>query len=150
MPATPEPATSGVDPGNVLAFDYGTRLIGIAVGNRISASSRALTTLRNGDWQRLNTLVTEWQPNRFVVGLPLTLDGSEQPMSRAARDFARMLEKRYKHPVDLVDERHTSNEAARRFANQRAHGTARRKDGAAVDAMAAAIILEIWLITPPA
>ena len=148
MPATPESATGAVDRGNVLAFDYGTRLIGVAVGNRISASARALDSVRNGDWDRLDAIVAEWQPDRFVVGLPLALDGGEQAMSRAARAFARMLEKRYTRPVHLVDERYTSNEAARRFADQRARGSAKRKDAAAIDALAAAVILESWLATP--
>ncbi len=150
MPATPEPATGAVEHGNVLAFDYGTRLIGVAVGNRISASARALGSVRNGDWSRLDAVVAEWQPDRFVVGLPLALDGGEQAMSRAAREFARMLEKRYTRPVHLVDERYTSNEAARRFADQRARGSAKRKDAVAIDALAAAVILESWLATPPA
>jgi putative holliday junction resolvase len=149
MPATPEPATGVVDSCNILAFDFGTRLIGIAVGNRISASARALTTVQSGDWSRLDSIVAEWQPGHFVVGLPLTLDGGEQAISRAARDFARMLEKRYTRSVHLMDERYTSNEAARRFADQRAHGSAKRKDAAAIDALAAAIILESWLATPP-
>jgi putative Holliday junction resolvase len=145
MPATPDPPAAAAEQGNVLAFDYGTRLIGVAVGNRITASARALSALPNADWTRLDAIVAEWQPACFVVGLPLALDGGEQTMSRAAREFARMLEKRFERPVHLVDERHTSGEAARRFADQRARGIARRKDAAAIDALAAAIILEGWL-----
>jgi putative Holliday junction resolvase len=80
-----------------------------------------------------------------VVGLPLTLDGGEQPMSRRARAFATQLEQRYQRPAHLVDERDTSREAARRFAQQRASGAAKRKDAAEIDALAAAIILEAWL-----
>jgi putative Holliday junction resolvase len=141
MPGTPETPGSG----NILAFDYGTRLIGVALGNRIAASARALTTLANGDWARLDTLVAEWQPERFVVGLPLALDGGEQSMTRAARDYAKALERRYQRAVVLVDERHTSAAAASRFAEQRASGAAKRKHGAAIDALAAQIILESWL-----
>ncbi|HEY0231712.1 MAG TPA: Holliday junction resolvase RuvX [Dokdonella sp.] len=144
MPATPEPSLPQ-GAGNVLAFDYGTRIIGVALGNRIAASARALTTLANGDWARLDTLVADWQPERFVVGLPLALDGGEQPMTRAARDYAVALQRRYRRPAELVDERHTSGEAAGRFAEQRARGTAKRKHGAAIDALAAQIILESWL-----
>ncbi|MEP7043293.1 MAG: Holliday junction resolvase RuvX [Dokdonella sp.] len=144
MPATPE-TTLSTGTGNVLAFDYGTRLIGVALGNRVAASARALTTLANGDWARLDALVADWLPERLVVGLPLALDGTEQPMTRAAREYAAALERRYQRPVALVDERHTSGEAARRFAEQRARGEARRKDAAAIDALAAQIILESWL-----
>jgi putative holliday junction resolvase len=141
MPGTPD--------GTALAFDVGTRLIGIAVGNRISASARALTTAAANDWTRIDALVADWRPDRFVVGLPLALDGAEQPMTRTARAFAHELERRYRLPVDLVDERHTSGEAARRFAQQRASGAARRKDAAAIDALAAQIILESWLAVDP-
>ena len=145
MPATPEPPRHALNPGSVLAFDFGTRLIGVAVGNCIAASARALTTIANGNWSGLDALVADWRPEHLVVGLPLALDGGEQAMSRAARNFASALEQRYARPAHLVDERHTSNEAARRFADQRARGTAKRKDAAAIDALAAQIILEAWL-----
>jgi putative Holliday junction resolvase len=150
MPVTPDFDRPGSNlresnPGSALAFDYGTRIIGIAVGHRVGASARALTTLANGDWSRLDALIADWRPEHLVVGLPLALDGAEQPMSRAAREFAAALTRRYARSVHLVDERYTSGEAARRFAEQRASGSARRKDAAAIDALAAQIILESWL-----
>ena len=137
MPGTPE--------DTALAFDVGTRVIGVAIGNRLSGSARALTTLAPDDWPRVDALVAEWRPDALVVGLPLTLDGGEQAMSQRARAFATLLEQRYRRPVHLVDERNTSREAARRFAQQRASGAAKRKDAAEIDALAAAIILEAWL-----
>ncbi|WP_395684220.1 Holliday junction resolvase RuvX [Dokdonella sp.] len=137
MPATPE--------DTALAFDVGTRVIGVAIGNRLSGSARALTTLAPDDWTRLDALVATWRPDALVVGLPLTLDGGEQAMSKRARAFATQLEQRYQRVVHLVDERNTSREAARRFARQRASGAAKRKDAAEIDALAAAIILEAWL-----
>ena len=139
------PEAAGSDADCALGFDYGTRLIGVAVGSRLGHGARAIATIGNGDWTRLDAVVAEWRPARLVVGLPLALDGGEQPMSRAAREFARMLERRYALGVDLVDERHTSGEAARRFAEQRSRGAARRKDAAQVDALAAAVILDDWL-----
>lgn len=145
MPATPELESSAFNPGSALAFDFGTRLIGVAVGHRIGESARALCTLANGDWTRLDAIVADWHPEHLVVGLPLALDGGEQPISRMAREFAAALTRRYARTVHLVDERHTSQEAASRFAGQRARGTARRKDAAAIDALAAQIILETWL-----
>ena len=148
MPATPDLTPHDCNPGSALAFDFGTRLIGVAIGHRISASARALTTLPNGDWARLDVLVAEWRPEHLVVGLPLALDGSEQPMSRAAREFATALGRRYARSVHLVDERYSSGEAASRFAAQRASGAARRKDAAAIDALAAQVILESWLAQP--
>lgn len=148
MPATPESpdtgSNAGLPTGNVLAFDVGTRLIGVALGNRLTAGARALAAIASGDWPRLDALIGEWRPERFVVGLPLALDGAEQPMTRRAREFARALERRYARPAELVDERHTSREAARRFAERRASGTARRKHAADIDALAAQIILEQW------
>ena len=97
----------------------------------------------------MDALRAEWNPEAFVVGLPLTLDGGEQAITRGARDFARKLEQRYGLPVRLVDERHTSQEAARRFAGQRASGNARRRDAAKLDAIAAVVILEEWLRENP-
>lgn len=151
MPGMPE-ALAADPAGSALGFDFGTRCIGVAVGNRLSGV-RPLTTLGNGgnqpDWQRLDALIADWRPAALIVGLPLKIDGSEQAMSRAARGFADELRRRYDLSVHLVDERHTSSEAAHRFAEQRAEGKARRKDAAAIDAVAAQIILESWFAQAP-
>lgn len=132
-----------------LGFDVGSKLIGVAVGNRVTASARALATvaMRNDapDWAALDTLRGEWLPDTFVVGLPLTLDGEEQAASKRARRFAGQLQQRYQVPVLLVDERHSSREAAQRFAQARASGLKRRRDAGQIDAEAAAVILERWL-----
>lgn len=133
----------------VLGFDVGSKLIGVAVGNRITQSARALATvvMRDGqpDWAELDRLQREWLPDTMIIGLPLTLDGAEQPASKLARRFATALEQRYGKTIALVDERHSSREAASRFAHARAAGLKRRRDGASIDAEAAAVILERWL-----
>lgn len=133
----------------VLGFDVGSKMIGVAVGNRITQSARALATItmREGqpDWPALDRLHREWLPQALVVGLPLTLDGAEQPASKLARRFADALKQRYGTAPVLVDERHSSHEAAERFAGARAAGLRRRRDGAQIDAEAAAVILERWL-----
>jgi putative Holliday junction resolvase len=133
----------------VLGFDVGSKLIGVAVGNRVTASARAIATvpMRDDipDWTTLDTLRGEWLPESFVVGLPLTLDGAEQAASQRARRFADRLRERYRVPVALVDERHSSREAAQRFAEARAAGLKRRRDATQIDAEAAAVILERWL-----
>ena len=150
MPDTPD--TSATSSASVLGFDFGTRVIGVAVGNRLTGA-RALTTVGNGDapdWQRLDALVREWRPAALIVGLPLMLDGSEQAMSRAARAFADAIGQRYGIGVKLTDERLTSNEAQRRFAARRAAGRAKRKHAAEIDAIAAEVILENWLATADA
>lgn len=137
----------------VFGFDFGSRLLGVAVGNRFTGSARGLTAIavRDGDpdWSRLDALRQEWQPDALVVGLPLTLDGEEQPASRGARRFAEKLGQRYGLPVDLTDERHSSQEAAQRFAGARAAGLKKRRDAATIDAEAAAVILERWLASAP-
>ncbi|MEW5834160.1 MAG: Holliday junction resolvase RuvX [Pseudomonadota bacterium] len=133
----------------VLGFDVGSKLIGVAVGNRITGSARALDTIamRDGqpDWSALDRLQQGWSPDILVVGLPLDLEGGEQPASRLARRFADAVRTRYGMPVAFVDERHSSREASRRFADARAAGLKRRRDGARIDAEAAAVILERWL-----
>ncbi|HET7562785.1 MAG TPA: Holliday junction resolvase RuvX [Rhodanobacteraceae bacterium] len=133
----------------VLGFDYGQRRIGVASGNHISQSARPLPILMvnagEPEWTRVDALLAEWKPEALIVGLPLTLDGGEQAITRAARAFATTLGNRSGLPVHLVDERHTSQEAARRFAGQRAAGAARRRDAANIDSLAAAVILESWL-----
>lgn len=135
-----------------LGFDVGSRLIGVAVGNALTCSARPLTTvaMRDGapDWTQLDPLLREWQPQSLVVGLPLTLEGGEQRTTRVARRFAEQLRQRYSLPVALTDERHSSQEAARRFAAGRAAGLRRRRHAASIDADAAAVILERWLTEP--
>jgi putative Holliday junction resolvase len=142
MPATPDPAAT------VLGFDYGARRIGVAVGSSLSGA-RALEVVTNGergpDWPRLDALVRAWNPRTLLVGLPLTMEGEEQSNSHAARGFAAALTQRYSLPAPLVDERLSSREAAQRFARRRAAGAARRKQAAALDAIAAEIIVETWL-----
>jgi putative Holliday junction resolvase len=133
----------------LFGFDVGTKLIGVAVGNRLTNSARALASVpvRDGepDWARIDTLRSEWLPESLVVGLPVNDDGSEQPMTRTARRFATRLGERYGLPVIFADERNSSQEAARRFASSRAAGLKRRGDVATIDAEAAAVILEAWL-----
>jgi putative Holliday junction resolvase len=133
----------------VFGFDVGSRLTGIAIGNLLTASARGLdvVAMREGDpdWAHLDKLRLEWLPDTLVVGLPLTLDGEEQTASRNARRFARQVQQRYSLPIVLIDERHSSQEAAQRFAAARAAGTRRRSHAALIDAEAAAVILERWL-----
>ena len=133
----------------VLGFDYGARRIGVAVGNALTGTARALEVVANGtqgpDWARVDGLVREWRPQILLIGLPLTMDGEEQKNSAAARTFAAQIGERCKLPARLVDERLSSHEAAQRFAQRRAGGSARRKDAQTLDAVAAEVIVEQWL-----
>lgn len=143
MPDTPDAITT------VLGFDYGARRIGVAVGNALTGSARALEVIANGtqgpDWTRVAGLVREWRPQMLLVGLPLTMNGEEQKNSAAARAFAAQLKERYNLPAAHVDERLSSVEAAQRFAQRRAGGSARRKHAQALDSIAAEVIVEQWL-----
>ena len=100
------------------------------------------------DWPAIDRLQREWRPDGFVVGDPMTLDGGDQPIRRFAHAFATQLQARYSLPVVLVDERASSIEAAQRFAAERAEGRRKRRDAAALDAVAAAVIVERWLAAP--
>ena len=138
--------------GTVLGFDVGARRIGVAVGSAFGSGARALAVIDvhgNGpDWNALDKLHKEWRPQGMIVGDPLTLEGEDQPNRKRAHAFARQLLARYALPVVLVDERSSSIEAARRFAQQRAAGHKRRRDAASLDAVAAAVIIERWLDAP--
>jgi len=138
--------------GTVLGFDVGARRIGVAVGSAFGHGARALAVIDvhadHIDWQAIDRLQQEWRPDGLVVGDPMTLDGGDQPVRERAHAFARELQARYKLPVVLMDERSSSIEAAQRFALDRAEGRRRRRDAAALDAVAAAVIIERWLAAP--
>jgi putative Holliday junction resolvase len=136
----------------LLAFDVGARRTGVAVGNSLSGSARALGILEvfdgGPDWPVLDAWMREWMPNGLVIGNPLTQDGENQPARDKALQFARSLQKRYGKPISLMDERNTSIEAAQRFAESRARGESKRHHADQLDAWAAAIILERWFQQP--
>ena len=134
--------------GTLLAFDFGHRRIGVAVGQTLTGSASALavvSTADKPDWQTITGIINEWKPVVLVVGLPLAGDGGETDMSEDARRFGRQLEDRYGIRVEYEDERLTSFSAEQRFVAARTQGSMRRKDAVLKDAMAAQIILENWL-----
>ncbi|HYA39559.1 MAG TPA: Holliday junction resolvase RuvX [Candidatus Methylomirabilis sp.] len=129
-----------------LAFDYGEKYIGVAAGSRHSRQAQALTTLRgsakNPDWVGISRLINEWRPDALVVGLPLNMDGSDNPMTRFARAFGQRLQDRYNLPVHMVDER-LSTLAARDILNEA--GVPMRRHKARLDQLAAQTILQAFL-----
>ena len=145
------PAAIRVD-GTVLGFDVGARRIGVAVGNGMTGTARAVAVVdvhaAGPDWARIEQLRREWRPDGCVVGDPMSLDGGDQPIRKLAQAFARELQARTGLPVAMIDERNSSQEAARRFATQRAEGNRKRRDAELLDAVAAAVILERWLAAP--
>jgi putative Holliday junction resolvase len=96
----------------IMAFDYGTRRIGIAVGNTLTKVGQPLKIIAEPSedvrFRAIQTLIKEWQPNRLVVGMPCHPDGTEHEMSAKARRFGNQLQGRFQLPVEWVDERYTS------------------------------------------
>lgn len=133
----------------LLGFDYGTKSIGVAVGQEITASARPLLALKANDgipnWEQIATLIKEWQPALLIIGLPLNMDGTEQDISRRARKFANRLHGRFGIPVELQDERLTTTDARARLFDAGGY-KALGKD--AVDAVSAQLILESWMEAP--
>jgi len=142
-------AAQAPPPVCVLAFDVGARRTGVAVGNTLSGTARAISIVAvretGPDWEHCDRLLREWSPQLLVVGEPLTLEGEAQAATHRARRFAQSLGSRYGLPVQMVDERSSSQEADRRFADARRRGEARRSHAEQLDAVAAQIILERWL-----
>ncbi|KRW61560.1 Holliday junction resolvase RuvX [Pseudomonas sp. TTU2014-080ASC] len=130
----------------LLGFDYGTKQIGVAVGQVITGQARELCILKaqNGvpDWQKVEALIKEWQPDAIVVGLPLNMDGTRSEMSERAEKFARRLNGRYNLPVHTHDERLTTFEAKGQRLRQGQNSGYRERP---VDALAAALLLQGWL-----
>ena len=118
----------------ILAFDFGSKRIGVAVGEPELGTAHPLPVI--DDFSKVEKLVEEWKPAALVVGRPSSVDGKPHDMTRRAEDFARRLERRFKLPVARVDERYSSLEAESRL-----RGAKRR----AVDSVAAQILLEQYL-----
>lgn len=129
----------------MLAFDFGTRRIGVALGESLLGQARPLTIVdaeaNDVRFAAIGRLIAEWRPDRLVVGLPLDLAGAEHEMSARCRRFARQLEGRFGLPVILVDERLSSAEAEQRLAAAGQNWKTRKKT---LDAEAAAIILQSY------
>lgn len=132
-------------PETIIAFDYGTRHIGVAVGQSVTATATPLAPLaaRDGvpDWDRVAALLSEWRPDRLVVGRPLNMDGTESELSQRAARFARRLHGRFGLPVAQWDERLSSFEARGQIIER---SGSRDFRGENVDSLSAVLILESW------
>jgi len=130
--------------GLLLGFDFGSNKIGVAIGQTITNSARALTVIKSNNgvpknWQQIADLIKQYKPDMLVVGLPLNMDDSVSEISIKAQQFARRLHGRFNLPVKLWDERLTSFEA-RGFIMQ-----SKSKSNQKIDAVAAALILQGFL-----
>lgn len=125
-------------PGLYLSFDFGTKRIGIAIGQSITQNATPLKTIANNTmlWSALEALVQEWQPQGFVIGLALQPDGTDSTCSLQAKAFGQTLAEKFAMPIFYIEERLTSVEANRMIKTQRASHDK--------DALAASLILESW------
>lgn len=144
MPEHPTLAT-------VMGFDFGTKVIGVAIGQAVTrtASALALLPAKDGvpDWLQVEKLIREWQPDGFVVGIPLNMDGTETELAPRARKFGNRLTGRFGKPWFPADERLSTREAWDTLeSNHQQHHRGKRISGdRRVDAVAAALVLTSWL-----
>jgi len=129
-----------------MAFDYGLRQIGVAIGNCLLATTQPLAILKARDgipeWQAVANLLEEWQPNLLLVGNPLNMDGTESELGARARKFGNRLHGRFGLPVELADERLTSFEAKQDLAESGHSGDYKAQP---IDSYAAELILKSWM-----
>ena len=129
----------------ILAFDFGLKHIGVAIGQEITNTAETFFSLKakNGepDWRKLDTLIKEWNPKLLVVGNPLNMDGSESEMKKKSDKFSNLINKRYNIPVELMDERLTTREAKDRLKTEEDNSISSGRD---THQIAAQIILESW------
>jgi len=130
----------------LLGFDFGMKHIGVAVGQTITQTATPLTSLKATDgipqWEEIGKLISTWGAQALVIGIPLNMDGTSQPITAAAKKFGNRLNARFKLPVHHVDERLTTAEAKQVLFDTAGY---RALDKASIDSFAAKLILESWL-----
>ncbi|MGB5446293.1 MAG: Holliday junction resolvase RuvX [Psychromonas sp.] len=133
-------------PANLLSFDFGTKSIGVATGQMITATAQPLAAIKANDgipnWDIVEKVIKEWMPDLVVVGLPLNMDGTEQPITQRAKKFANRLNGRFGVKVVLQDERLTTA-SAKEFIFS--HGGYKALEKGKIDSVSAALILESWM-----
>lgn len=129
----------------VLAFDFGTNSIGCAVGQSITCTAQGIAAFKAQDgipdWTEIEKVIKAWQPDLLVIGLPLNMDGTEQPMTQRAKKFANRLNGRFGIPITLHDERLSTAEARSEIFER---GGYRALKKGKVDSISACLILESW------
>jgi len=129
----------------VLGFDYGTKSIGVAIGQSLTGSANPLLSIKAVDgipkWEEVGMLIEEWKPDLVVVGLPLNMDGSEQEMTQRAKKFANRINGRFGIKIATQDERLTTADAKARLFEM---GGYKALTKGQVDAMSAVLIIESY------
>ncbi len=136
-------------PKMIMAFDFGTQKMGMAVGQSMieSANPLALFPMKDGipNWDELLKIIQQYQPNLFLVGLPLNMDDTESELSARSRKFARRLRHQTNIETLMVDERLTTREAHGELEHYQALGRGKKL---AADSIAAALFIESWYRNP--
>lgn len=130
----------------LLAFDFGLKRIGVAVGNTLTQSATPLPLLsaHEGipDWHVIQSLIEEWKINSFLVGIPLNMDGSEQAITTAAKKFAEELVVKFQKPLYTVDERLSTREIRQQLFEEGGYKAIKK---ASIDSLVAKLLLENWM-----
>lgn len=133
-------------PSTLLGFDFGTKSIGVATGQMITATAQPLAAIKANDgipnWDIVEKVIKDWQPDLVVIGLPLNMDGTEQPITQRAKKFANRLNGRFGVKITLQDERLTTA-SAKEFIFS--YGGYKALDKGKIDSVSAALILESWM-----
>lgn len=129
----------------ILGFDFGQKYIGVAVGQSITATAQPLGSIKAKDgipnWQQLEQFLKQWQPDFVVVGLPLNMDGTEQPLTALARKFGNRLAGRYQLQVKFQDERLTTQDAKAHLFDKGGYRNLKKDH---IDAISACLIIESY------
>ncbi|WP_354624902.1 Holliday junction resolvase RuvX [Psychromonas sp. MME2] len=133
-------------PKTVLGFDFGTKSIGVATGQMVTATAQPLAAIKANDgipdWNIVEKVIRDWQPDLVIIGLPLNMDGTEQPITQRAKKFANRLNGRFGVNIALQDERLTTA-SAKEFIFS--HGGYKALEKGKIDSVSAALILESWM-----
>ena len=134
-----------IKPRVIVAFDFGLKNIGLAIGQEITSTAHTFFSLKaeygKPDWTELDAIVLDWKPELFVVGNPLNMDGSDSKIKEMSDKFSVRISKRYKIPVEFMDERLSTIEAKNRIRSITDYSVSRTAD---VHGVYAQVILESW------
>ncbi|WP_068546773.1 Holliday junction resolvase RuvX [Thalassotalea crassostreae] len=141
-------AKSSKDKGmrTILGFDFGTKYIGVAVGQEITGSASPVRSVKAKDgvpnWDNIETIIREWEPDLLVVGLPLNMDGSEQLLTKRARKFGNRMSAKFSIHVDMQDERLTTADAKAELFERGGYRNLQKDN---IDCQSAVIILQSYM-----
>lgn len=132
--------------GIIMAFDYGSKKIGVAVGQQLTKTASPLATVFSGpnqtNWESIDQHIKQWRPSAFVVGLPLQMNNKPQHITHLTLRFIKALEKTYQKPIFKVDERLSTQAAKAEIFEQKGYRGLKNTE---IDSIAACLILENWL-----